>query len=123
MELNHSPNGVPRLTLTTAEEVEVVSLVVNNNWAKYPTVFHPFKRNVYLNLARRAFDAAHQTSDIVQPFPLTSDETAIVASGIPNLENALLELNGTFHYTTNTMSRDATALDLAEGLRELSTTE
>ena len=123
MELHHSFNGAPRLMLTTAEEVEVVSLVANNNWAKYPTIFHPFKRSVHRDLARRAFDAAHRTSDIVQPFPLTSDETAIVAKGIPSLENALLELNETFHYTTNTMSRDATALCLAEALRELSTTE
>ncbi|GEM_PF-1574939 len=123
MELHHSLNGAPRLILTTAEEVEVVSLVANNNWAKYPNIFHPFKRSVHRNLARRAFDAAHQTSNIVQPFPLTSRETAIVAKGILDLEGALLQFDETSHYTTNTLSRDATALRLAEALRKSSTTE
>lgn len=123
MELYHPLNGAPRLTLTTAEEVEVVSLVANNNWVKYPNIFHPFKRSVHRNLARRAFDAARQTSDIVQPFPLTSKETAIVTRGIPNLENALLQFDETLNYTTNTISRDATALRLAATLRKINTKE
>ena len=123
MELYNPLNGGTRLTLTTAEEIKVISLVANNNWAKYPNIFHPFKRSVHRNLARRAFAAAHQISDTVQPFPLTSKETAIIARGIPNLENALLKFDETFHYTTNTLSRDATALRLAASLRKINTKE
>jgi hypothetical protein len=123
MDIYHSYDGVPCLTLTTPEELEVVSIVANNNFAKCPTIFHPNKRRVHSDLARRAFDAVHQISDTFQPFPLTGDETAIVAMGMPNLENALLELDGSLHYTTNTMSRDATALCIAEALKKLNTKE
>jgi len=119
MELQESQNGKPLLTLTTLEEIEVVSLITNYEWVKYPNVLHPVKRSVHSSLARRAFDAAHRNNDITQPFALTHKETAIVTEGIFNLEDELLHFDPTVSYTTNTLSRDATALSIARSLRAL----
>lgn len=117
MELRESQNGKLLLTLTTPDEIKIASLVANYDWARYPNIFHPVKRSVHRKLACRAFDAVHLTDGIGQSLSLTAQETAIVAEGVFRLENALLHVDETHFYTTNTLERDATALNLASALK------